>query len=326
MLRRVAAHVTYWLATTPVRISTWWRVRVRREHRRWQVVGSTDIDWTDRVAIVAVHPRHALVGSVRRSLAALRAQQVTTVLVLNESPDRERCAARWRDHADVLLTRPNIGRDFGAYQAGVSFVREHAAVDRIRRVIFLNDSVVHLPTTPRLLGDWLAEATGSSALSVNQIPQPHLQGFAFELDGAVAFGQPLTRFWQRYYPSDIRHRAIRRGELGLSDVLRRGGRTLTGYLSADRLGPSSGGEWEHLLAIGNPSHVAGLAAARKCGFPLKLDLVAVGAATAAEVTTVLRAAGVEDDEVSALDRLFAERGRLGDSPGIRGLWQRAGLW
>ena len=369
VIRRCAAHATYRLATTPARTATWWKVRIRHHHRRttaetWQG------QWREHVAIVAVHPRIELTASVERLLDTLGSLGVTVVMVVNDSPDAGRCIDVWRDRCDGIVQRGNIGRDFGAYQAGVRYILRHGPVERIGRLSFFNDSVVYLPHTDRLLSAWWSDTSGCTALCTSQVPRPHLQGFAFSLDGACAFGPAARRFWDRYYPSGIRHEVIRRGELGLSDMLRAAGCHLAGHLDAalldtaldhdwGRLTTSERRAWEwsiahhprlaaqldlrsgeiaaatgtrlrsladDLITATNPSHSFGLTASRLVGFPVKLDLVAVGAASRSDMAELLESQGIDDDERAALLSLGATRTAHGDATGWQRLWRGAGLW
>lgn len=357
--RRLTAHVTYGVATAPMRARTWYDVRLRRRHLALDVVMGP-VRWSDHVAVVAVLPRRALAASVLRLLDALRSIGATVVVVANESADTEWCLEQWRGSADALLRRPNIGRDFGAYQAAMRFIAEQAPRAAVRRVSFFNDSVVYPPSMDGVLA-WLRQADGCTSLTTHGRPRPHLQSYAFSLESVAAFGSALTAFWRRYYPSNVRHRVVRRGELALSDVLRREGRPLRAHVTAARLaaalGVGVGDVWcglddaerasvawasaldprlsarsgeghldvAALLSAGavNTTHAFGLVAARLLGMPLKLDLARVGAATLEDVSVVLRSRGMPDPEVAELLELFAPAHGSG---ALHRIWQSAGLW
>lgn len=360
-LRRVAAHATYGVATAPLRARTWYDVRIRHRHEVHAVVAATS-HWAPHVAVVAVFPRRALVPSVLRLLRALRELGSTVVLVANESPDAEWCLQQWHDTADVMLRRPNIGRDFGAYQAAVRFVAEHAGGGAVERLSFFNDSVVYLqPPTSALA--WLVHADDCASFTVNARPRPHLQSYAFSLPGGVAFGPGLSAFWRGYAPTNLRHEVVRRGELALSDELREQGRPLHGFASAERLGTALGavaGAWGEALSAGerrsvawalaldpsragasmvsvgdgaagdvpafdavNPTHAFGLVSARVLALPVKADLVRVGAATLDDVRELLAQSGTPDEEAAGLLTVFAPDP---EPRRLTRLWQGAGLW
>src|SRR5262245_54404729 len=67
---------------------------------------------------VALHPRNRLTRSVRNLIAGLARNRVNVVLVSNgELAEADRTLLA--DQVATLIERDNLGRDFGAYQAGI---------------------------------------------------------------------------------------------------------------------------------------------------------------------------------------------------------------
>lgn len=244
-LTRYFLYLTYFVSTMPKRASAWFQIRVLRAHSRTTVLtDSTTL--AGHVSIVVCYPRAALLSSTLRLLSLLRDSGSTTVVILNESRDADMFASALAGHSDVLLRRPNIGRDFGGYQAGYRFVVANADPTGISRLAFFNDSVFFGPDSANLVDKMLRSDLEATALYVNLQGIQHLQTFAFALSGEVALSAPVRAFWDNYYPSDIRRRVIHSGECGLSQVLIRQGVPLEAVVTASALSDALHGEWSEL--------------------------------------------------------------------------------
>jgi len=82
-------------------------------------------------AVVAIFARHGLSRSVRSLIAGLSHNLVNVVLVSNgplSTADREWLSGQ----VATLIERDNLGRDFGAYQAGIRHLANVGLVHQIR--------------------------------------------------------------------------------------------------------------------------------------------------------------------------------------------------
>jgi len=209
--------------------------------------------WNEHVAVVATYPRSSLAESVRRLLACLQDAGTTVVLVMNDSPDRDFCLDLWIDQADVVIQRPNLGRDFGCYQRAMSHLEANAPIGSITRVSYFNDSVIYLPTSSQLIGPWLQSAVGTCALSISgKLPLAHT--YAITIDQNAAFSQPIRQFWKRLLLSNTRRTVVRRGEIKFSHLLRSISEPPLGYMDFNLVDEALNGDWG-LLA---PSEARGL--------------------------------------------------------------------
>lgn len=123
----------------------------------------------------------------------------------------------------TILTRKNIGRDFGAYKCGVSYLSKIGALDGIMKLGFFNDSIYYLNNF-----DWFINLNNLnsdvSSLYVNyEKNPPHFQSMAFLCDHKVIMSKVFRNFWKNYYPTQIRVKVIKNGELELSKALVRAG-------------------------------------------------------------------------------------------------------
>ncbi len=223
----------------------WWTARRLNALPRDEIL-SEHSAWTEHVAIVATYPRAALSESITRLVKNLRHQNATVIIVANESPDREACTDEWLNLGASIIQRPNLGRDFGAYQRGMQHLLSHGPITSISRVSYFNDSVAYLPTSLMLLREWLGEAEGNLALATTRPKKLRVQGFALSLEGGTAFSQPLRQFWNHYVPSNNRLTVIRRGEQKLSQALRKSPNPTVGYLTFDLLDSALDGDWGKL--------------------------------------------------------------------------------
>lgn len=253
LLARLFATITYAIYSWPSRARTWLAVKFLRTDRAVLLIKSAPLV-AHSVCIVAIYPRTALRDSTLRLLASLRDLRAQVVLVANESRECDNVLDDLSPFADVVIRRPNVGRDFGAYKAGYEYVTAHADVAAIRRLAFFNDSVIYGPNSSWSLRELLDSSHQASAQFVNLQYYPHLQSFAFALNGEVAFSPTLRRFWGTYYPSNQRRHAIHAGEKQLSSLILSEGIPISQVVSSDTLRYSVQGDWSQLL----PSELAAL--------------------------------------------------------------------
>lgn len=243
-LLRLFANTTYSIFSSPERLSTWVRIRLLRIDRRVTVL-KADGDLAGNVAIVVTYPRTPLARSTERLLQSLTEHGYRTVLVVNGLA--RDCPAAWTALASHVLVRPNIGRDFGGYQAATRYLVASADSSRLGRVAYFNDSVFYPPELAKCLSNWLSGKAEVSSLYVNLEARPHMQTFAFYIAGSHLRGSRVRKFWRTYYPSNQRMHAIRKGEIRLSRALVRDGALFDSYLTWHRLDAALGGDWDHLL-------------------------------------------------------------------------------
>jgi hypothetical protein len=244
-LRRLWSSITYAAYSLPARTRAWVSIRLRQQNAHLQI-RKADGSLGGNIAIVVAFPRAPLIPSIHRLLRALDDNGFTVILVVNETRDADECLADWEGSAAHVLVRPNIGRDFGGYQAGTRYLLEHADMSQTRRVAYFNDSVFYPLQVASPLRDWLGGPDETSALYLNLEARPHLQSFAFYVAGSALLEPNSNAFWRNYYPSDQRMYAIRKGELGLSKALLKDGSMLGSFLSWHRLDAALDGDWQSL--------------------------------------------------------------------------------
>lgn len=188
----------------------------------------------DRFAIVVNYARFGLTEDFIDLLAALERGGINAIVVCNGQLRPEEMAAL-RPLVHRILVRRNIGRDMGAYRAATLHL--HRTGLQASRVLYFNDSIIYLrgsglDAMVGALADSTYDVTGTFE---NHEFVHHIGSFVFSVSGAVFADQEILRFWQRYRPYDLRPYAIRHGEVGFSECIRRCGYRVDVIYAADKL-------------------------------------------------------------------------------------------
>lgn len=187
------------------------------------------------VAIVALFPRGPLLESVTRLISTLVAEHYLVIAVVNKTHQSPEWLAALAKLNITLLSRPNVGRDFGAYKVGYLFAEEHGLLTNAVNLIFANDSVYYGPRSQDHLVELLNGEHPWTAMFVNHQHHTHAQSFFLRF-GNELFSLPAFRqFWRSYYPSEAREHTIDKGEVKLSATLIGLGYAPYGFVSVDRI-------------------------------------------------------------------------------------------
>lgn len=168
--------------------------------------------------LVYYEPSGSMSKSVHNILIELHAKSTNTILVSNcDLSEEQRKIAKGL--VQFIITRKNIGFDFGAYKDGIKFIIDEGfAFDRL---ILLNDSVYYFSKDIEALVDKLLGPNDVIAAFENWEPphQPHLQSFMLSLSRRLFDCKEFRNFWQNYRPVSNRLYAIENGEKKLSKVI-----------------------------------------------------------------------------------------------------------
>ena len=256
------------------------------------------------VAVVALYPRGPLLASVTRLISTLVNEGYHVIAVVNKS----RLAPAWITTLSqlniTLLSRPNVGRDFGAYKVGYLFAETHGLLATAKHLLFANDSVFYGPRSQAFISDLLKDEHAWTAMFVSRQVDVHAQSFFQRFSSEQFLHSAFKKFWHTYYPSEERMHTIKKGEIRLATTLTALGYTPHAYVTADRvLSSSSFGDFTEnekhnirreaiarrvakvsleqaeLVALmreqylqWNITHVQGTLTSRVLGAPMKLDL------------------------------------------------------
>ena len=265
---------------------------------------SATVEGTAGVAIVALYPRGPLLASVNRLINTLVEEHYVVIAVVNKSPDSSAWITALSELNITVLSRPNIGQDFGAYKVGYLFAEREGLLTNARHLIIANDSVYYGPRSQEFLAAVLRVEHPWSAMFVNHAHYTHAQSFFVRFSSEIFSLPDFKKFWKNYYMSNSREHAIHKGEGMLSKFLLDLGKVPYSYVDADRiLSNSQFGDFtdyeKHSIRrfsgaaattqisidsrvvegfmraqflTRNITHAQGTLASRVLGAPLKLDL------------------------------------------------------
>lgn len=289
-----------------------------RQHNRYRILQGDLSSLRARVLVLVARSESASLASLERAILPFKQSGFGVLLIINDSvtqvPDWSKSL-----FADVIISRPNVGRDFGAYRVAFRVLRMNS---NLTHVVLLNDSLFFLPKSDALL--FLRDHEGPwGCLTWNQHPSPHAQSFALSFKSEVLHSSYFQTYWNHFYPSNLRSVAIKKGEIGLSKALLRAQvspsvyfdflrfrnidwRSLTSeemrhidaqlqHYAANHSRPLSRSfelVINDLFQNSNPVHSMGLILARQLSVPLKLDLVRKGGTNIPGFIDTLLVAGV----------------------------------
>lgn len=356
-LKRFISFASFYLATLPLRISQFIKIRVFQQHKEIKVVKSFKSSSHKNVAVVALFPRGNLIYSTLRLIEALIEANYFVIAVINRSDGPiEAWINALEDKNMSILIRPNIGRDFGAYQSGIDYLQKQEYFGKIDNLVLANDSMYYVPRSKKFLADLLADKSPWVSMFVNYQSHVHAQSFFIKFSRPVFTHKNFIKFWAHYYPNNVRINVIENGEKFFSDTLVESGfypkafvtpEMLTTakalstlmpdekfalwggyrYLEIDEMrNPTSA----HSLQISrifreqNATHVAGLIATRILGAPMKLDL---GREYLLSLPGIVRAAkigGISKGELEIFREEIDAQGSASSFNGLTLLWNQFG--
>ncbi len=183
-----------------------------------EIVNRAPVDEHVSFAVVALFPvQHSIYTvSIQNLISGLRSNGLHIVLMLNGPVDSTLRSFFTKANCTVI-TRRNIGRDFGAYKDGVLWLDEEVGLEKIERLLLINDTLLWINNgteyiAKTLQADW-------SALFLNLEVHTHAQSFFLSFSNRVLKNKEILKFWKRYVPTKYRRLAILNGEIKLSEVL-----------------------------------------------------------------------------------------------------------
>jgi len=357
LIKRLLAASTYFVFTIKLRITVYLKIRILGQHKKFHIHKNSERKDSPNVAIVALYPRKAILISALRLIDQLIVNEYHVVAVLN---GRNSWTDSWLDELNqrnlTILIRPNIGRDFGAYQAGIRYAQMLPSHGTSKRLIITNDSMYFFPTSKDFLDDLLSSTHDWFGMFVNYQFHVHAQSFFESFSSKVFLGNEFINFWENYYPTNIRHNVINKGEVGLTKKLIKGGfiphsfvspsliessKKFKGFRVEDKYALWSGfgfseidlndnSQETHSLKLKiifstqNATHHAALLGTRVLGIPMKLDLLRTGLASLDDILKIARNAGLSGGELYEFESEMVAKGSSSSYTGLRKLWHNFG--
>ena len=207
-----------------------------------------------KVAIYLIYPKWTVQPSHIGSMAYL-AEKGFSVIVVSNLALSPNDIDLLRPHSTSIIERPNIGYDFGGYQDGVRSIR--SCRDALDQLILVNDSTWFPLAGSR---DWIEDvsalgvdfAGAASNLGLAPLTPEEFRSFEWSYETgrpqfhycsyALSFGNKILRdgafwsFWDRFQITNDKIQTVRRGEVGLSQLLIGRGHSHGCTLAMDDLG------------------------------------------------------------------------------------------
>ena len=206
---------------------------------RWrQTITTGSLPLTDRVAVFVVYQPKGVPPSIFLTLEHLWQNRFAPLVVSNgplRPEDRRLLAAK----AALVIERPNVGYDFGAYRDGIRHLwsLEHD----LSLLVLMNDST-WFPL--RRDDDSLARMEALEADLAGHIhkmegehsrKRDHLESHLLMISGDFCRSAEFRRFWSSYRMSDMRDTTIKFGEKGFSQISLGSGRKVAALFDREWL-------------------------------------------------------------------------------------------
>lgn len=171
------------------------------------------------VLLLALYQKGVIRPDVMRMLRAARDKGLY-VLAVNTL--RLRDPQELQGLVDCYIERPNFGRDFGSYKTGFRHLYRQAWDRHCPRLLLVNDSVFFSSSRLAVFLDEMMNSSFSVlGATENYEGSYHLGSFCIAMSGDILRHGRMRKFWRNYRLSDVRRVVIARGEVGLTQALRR---------------------------------------------------------------------------------------------------------
>lgn len=202
------------------------------DRNRWsvnQIHQGTNASQQKKFAIVVCYPNPLPTEDTLVSCRHLNKCGYGVLLVSNGRLGSDFIAKALR-HCVLVMERPNVGYDFGAYRDGIHYLERLGICPHA--LIIMNDSVLYPVFKDDAMLAWMetdpADVTGAVMVRERSRriirPKPPVLGSFFIRFGQKACAHPrLVEFWRDYRLTNKKIFVVRNGEHGLSNAIREAG-------------------------------------------------------------------------------------------------------
>ena len=301
-----------------------------------------------------------ILDSVIHEIEILLELNQGVICVINNSKLSDDWVKKLEEFPITILTRENIGRDFGAYQAGFNYVSSEFGLSNLDSLTFANDTIFFAKDSLEVIKATFNLHGDVKCIYLNLQQHLHAQSFFLTFSKKVIVSKSFSKFWKEYYPSNERVHAINKGEVKLSHYLNKANFKFVSYVNSERLQeifsdfrPFTLSELgacyeiegvpseirkrtylsddyhklqaERIIVSRNASHLLGLYLFRVRSVPLKLDLMLRGFHSSSDIYEVLKSKNFSEDTLSDYESMLYKQGSWNTIRGIRILWRKHGF-
>lgn len=183
-------------------------------------------DLNNRILIFATYPGKTFLETHVDLIKKFENRGYSIVIVTNNKKATE-LLKKIEVKNKTIITRKPFGRDFGCYkEATLHILNNHKNIDKIARVIYLNDSIITLKEGQEKIVDHLVnEHHDFSGLTENYEFDYHVGSFAIAISGDIFRSRQIIKYWRNYTPLSTRRYSIHKGEMGFTKAIKKQGHT-----------------------------------------------------------------------------------------------------
>lgn len=172
------------------------------------------------ILIYACYPKFGVERSALAVLSGFKSAGAQIIVVATTKLSSEDLRSL-SQVASVVIRMPNIGRDIGAYQQGVFYLDEHLGLEKVDRLVFLNDSIYFFEKMKytEVVKNMLDQSSAYVGANENFNSHYHVGSYFFSITGWLAASQKFRKFWHSYRPYSTRIHSIAAGEVGLTKLI-----------------------------------------------------------------------------------------------------------
>jgi hypothetical protein len=214
-----------------------WHVYFRRQHNKItsQKIGlANPLPRPNGVAVVVVFPSDESVVFTKNLLMGLLASECYVLVTSNRAltPRQQEVIL---PHCHMLIERPNTGRDIGAYQHGMKWLKQQNLLQSASLLILANDSLFYPKNIEKVIADMVQNPAPWQCLFENFEKHYHAQSFFLLFRKEIFLSQVFIQFWKKYFPRSNRVHSIDRGEVALTKVLKETGHLPVAYYATSQV-------------------------------------------------------------------------------------------
>ena len=357
-LLRVLVYALYQVKTRPSAFVHWIRIHIFKEHKRYDLKTAWTENLEGKYAVFAIYPGTTTIQSCLRILESLNENGFTVLVVVNRNKNSREWLEFFERENCVVVDRPNLGRDFGAYQAGLRLLDQKTNLLQITRLVLVNDtSYVSPKCQNEFLSSFFAQ-NESTCLFKHYQGVVHASSNLIQITPKNANFHSFLNFWKKYYPYNSRLKVVFKGEHELSKKIGieylRPATNEVAILPLE-LRPMERNQLSTWLTRSNPelmeslqfqnyervesdkimaahafensqvSNALGLYLARKYHFPLKLDLPYYLLTPKSSLVEVLKNGGCGDIELEKIAQILESKGTITIGSPLQRLFKSFGI-
>jgi hypothetical protein len=175
-------------------------------------------EYANKIALIALFEKGQLRNDIKNLIESLKDKGFYVVGINTLKLDNE-CTSFF----DTYIQRYNYGRDFGSYKLGFLEIFKIIKKNKISpSVLMLNDSVFYsyknINSFIEKMADNNFEITGATE---NYEIEHHIGSFCINFSSKIVQNKKFIKYWKSYKLSDMRPTVIKKGEMGLSKIIKK---------------------------------------------------------------------------------------------------------